>query len=361
MSRSRPVGARRPVGVRQGFTLTEVLVAITIIGILAAFLAPAVMRALATARETAIVLEMKQIEMALEQFKSDHGFYPPSFTRGVDWTGTEVGIFRPATDGGNANIRAAARLSRYLTRMAPQHAENTTPSGVTGGGSLAGGQRTRLEHWWIEVGQFLDQESSIVFWLSGLSKNKQFPITDGAVTWVAGSPPVSAHGYYPGDTVDRENRFDFKDSQLTFFDTAGNVVDAGAVNAWIATYSQAYGKSSGDLVFKYRDAATYDVGVDPQDTASDAYRLGPKDGSETPFPTAGDRSTFYNFANADSFQILTAGMDGELGAGGNIFGADAGMISRTFNGSAISFDGWEGLDNLVNFSEGRIDKYLNNN
>ena len=117
---------------RSGFTLVEILVAITIIGILAAFLAPVTINALQRARETTVVVEMRNMDVALETFKTEHGFYPPTLS----------------------GLSGPVELLRYVNRLSPQHAERS-PSGVTGGGSLAGGQRTRLEHWWIELGQYM--------------------------------------------------------------------------------------------------------------------------------------------------------------------------------------------------------------
>ena len=66
---------------RSGFTLTEIMVAITVIAILAGMLMAAVIPAMSSARRTAILMEMKQIEQSIENFKTHHGFYPPSWVR----------------------------------------------------------------------------------------------------------------------------------------------------------------------------------------------------------------------------------------------------------------------------------------
>src|SRR3954469_9841143 len=65
--------------VRPGFTLTEMLVVIGIIAILAALLLPAVNRAITTARNTAIAIEVNQLATAIEAYKQDKGDYPPNF------------------------------------------------------------------------------------------------------------------------------------------------------------------------------------------------------------------------------------------------------------------------------------------
>ena len=62
----------------RGFTLVELLVVISIIGLLAAIVTTAVMEAIAIANRTVIAAEMNSIGMALEQVKIDFGSYPPS-------------------------------------------------------------------------------------------------------------------------------------------------------------------------------------------------------------------------------------------------------------------------------------------
>ena len=79
---------RRPVHKSRtsGFTLVEVLVAITIIGILAGILIPAITGAVRTAKEAAIRMEVGNIDQALEAYKLQYGDYPPDF---YDWDQVE--------------------------------------------------------------------------------------------------------------------------------------------------------------------------------------------------------------------------------------------------------------------------------
>jgi prepilin-type N-terminal cleavage/methylation domain-containing protein len=69
-----------------GFTLIELLVVIAIIAILAAILFPVFARARENARRTSCLSNLKQIGLALEQYKQDYdSVYPYSRSAGKEW------------------------------------------------------------------------------------------------------------------------------------------------------------------------------------------------------------------------------------------------------------------------------------
>lgn len=314
---------------RSGFTLVELLVAITVVAILVGMLTAAVIPAFRRAREAAAQMEMKQIELAIENFKNQYGFYPPNFE-----------VFHANTQDlngdGAVNFKdEAVLLNRYVNRMSPNHAE--------GQGHPVHTDETRLEHWYEQVGLYMARESSLVFWLSGICKNKQYPVTGGSNL---DGPPLAAHNY-GNDGIERDVFFEFKASQL-FGDEVDEIVkytypippveqlaiptalrpSATFPQGVILAYSQGSGPQDADfntdattsLLYKYADAPSYG------------------------FVNAYSTDGVSNYLNPKSFQLITFGLDGASGSSTNAFNA-----------------GVKADDNLVNFADGRLDKFVNAN
>jgi len=69
----------RPERCRRGFTLIELLVVMLIIGLLLALLLPAVNSARTSAKATQSKNNLRQMALAMQQFNSAKGYYPPSY------------------------------------------------------------------------------------------------------------------------------------------------------------------------------------------------------------------------------------------------------------------------------------------
>jgi prepilin-type N-terminal cleavage/methylation domain-containing protein len=65
---------------RESFTLVELMVVVVILGILAALITTAAMSALVAAREASIKFEVDSLAMALNNYKTEFGDFPPDFS-----------------------------------------------------------------------------------------------------------------------------------------------------------------------------------------------------------------------------------------------------------------------------------------
>lgn len=272
---------RRSPHQRTAFTLVEMLMVIAIIGILAGILTPVLMSAFGQANEFKITNEIQQLNAAIENFKTDHGFYPP--TIGSD---------------ANYGINNVADMRRYLNRIAPNHSEGN------------GGTGTLLRDWWDNVGSNLDERSSLVFWLSGLCKNKQFPLSGGT---------GSVLPAFDNNSAERDLRFEFINDRLI-------------KSTVVAVYNQPAGRSSDDFAYRYLDNKSYGFG---------AYHNGVDMDPANSIPDG----TPINFYNQETFQIVSPGMDGEIGG-------------ATVNLSPLATIDPAHVDNIANFTNGRIEKEL---
>jgi general secretion pathway protein G len=98
--RRNPGGRRRGLGRDDGYTLTEMLVVIAIIGVMAAVLTPGIIGQLGRARAKTAQVQLETVAAAVESFRSDVGRYPTN-TEGLNallsqpgdadgWTGPYV-------------------------------------------------------------------------------------------------------------------------------------------------------------------------------------------------------------------------------------------------------------------------------
>jgi prepilin-type N-terminal cleavage/methylation domain-containing protein len=293
---------------RKGFTLVEILVAITVIAILGAMLMAGLFPMLNTAKEAAIRTEMSQIEMAVEQFHTKYQIYPPSFVQ-----------FHAIADN---NLRAA-EIRRFLNRISPSHQESNA----------------RIDLWWQQRGQFIDPRrgDDLVFWLSGLFKNKQFPLTGSLNGAIPNAYSLEAGG------EDRELFYKFRPAQLVTFPQG------------VASYSQ---EKDTLAPFVYIDAPNYlrnavAVGAIPAQSFLGYWQRAENDPTPDAMPTPTEISNgVVVFPNPTTFQLVVCGRD-KLTGDGQELASTTRVIGRNVRRATL-FD----QDNITNFAQGRLDAYV---
>ncbi|MDA7979352.1 MAG: prepilin-type N-terminal cleavage/methylation domain-containing protein [Pirellulales bacterium] len=149
---ARPGATRIPGKLgRRAFTLVELLVVLTIIGILVALVGSAVASALTTAREARVLAEISGLDTALTTYKTDHGV-PPDFSPydGVSWISAEPGY-------------AAGVFVKHLNRRFSSSVIFDYTSVEVG---IRGAYPAPTPSGGLEV-SLLDPAEALVFWLGG--------------------------------------------------------------------------------------------------------------------------------------------------------------------------------------------------
>ena len=171
----------------RGFTLVELLVVISIIGILVALITPAIFAAVKRAKVARIKIEMASMSQAMEAYRTEYGNYPPDLS------------FRPTTDVTLSNILDAS-VSNNDHLVMGQHLQRSfrarvvTPTAFDSGNILGADaipSRAGLadQLWYpayvppatlmlaanTDLAE-IDPSEALVLWLSGFSPDPRHPM-----------------------------------------------------------------------------------------------------------------------------------------------------------------------------------------
>jgi type II secretory pathway pseudopilin PulG len=329
------------------------LVVITIIGILAALLIPAIYAAVTKARTAAIAADINQLEMAVESYKNLHTDYPPNFFE--DYTSTAW---------------TSTVLSRHLKRVSRNASENMTLWTFAGNAAmnplLGSPDATSANPTQIDAAE------TLVFWLAGLSKSAGSPVT-GPMGPLQGVPSTTDVVLRP--IRERENAFfEFNEARLIDLDADG-----------LPEYVPPHGER---VPYVYFDGRSYDNLSDANgngfadDASSDdswafypptpslmgqygavrPYVIGARAGTDG----SGNAIVLPVYANEKKFQIICAGMDGLYGQPGGaeflnlrsrkVYLTEQTQAATQF-GDAVQYEKQD-LDNLTNFSGGALENQM---
>ncbi len=309
-----------------GFTLVELLVVIVIIGILAALIVPAVMGAKNTARRAAIISEIGQLDMAMQDYKSLFNEYPPDFS--------SFSVQLPSPDRTPVDVR------RHMSGAFPRYT-----------GQFYGDLRAYnidVDNKWSARGRRvrrLDPAEALVFWLGGLS------IGPGKHSSKLGGFSRNPSQPFEGQPLDGSGRplpqrlqgvYDFDPLRLVDQDDDG----------WYE-YVPSYGAGGIDqrppYVYFHHRSYTAPPSGEAEDYAR--YPKLPTSAWGRCVPYRADPAQVANemgkgWVNPQKFQIISAGLDGQYGA-----------PAPKYYPSGEGYD-LDGLDNLTNFSTSTLENAI---
>jgi prepilin-type N-terminal cleavage/methylation domain-containing protein len=302
---------------RRGFTLVELLVVIAIIGVLAALITAAANYARISAQEAAMAIELNNLTQAVEAYKLAHKDYPPDFSdQASDW----------------------ARVKAHINFVYQRHGEDLNKSSPN--------------YWFAQTingrkPANLDPAEALVFWLSLVKENKEYPLTgtgeakefydfdetrlvdvdqDGWPEYVSKYTKGTPYVYFNWNTYASQG-FDGKWGVAGMDDDSDGQTDNATEAGWPGS----------------DDGAVYPpVPPSPQPTSTISGKARPYRSNITGTPPGPTK-----WINEKSFQIICAGRDGDYGADNPDKRFPSGMNYNI-----------EDRDNIANFSDGTFEDKL---
>ena len=318
------------------FTLVEMLVVITIIGILASLITAAAISARRTAKNAAIVMEVKQLEMACQAYKEKFGEYPPDFA-----ANDPSEVYPEAADGTTAYWQRA--VLRHLARAFPRYRPGITTSPTPFAKKNWLGLLDDISGWGLNVTS-LTPVGAMAFWLGGQ------PVWNGP----AGNPtdptkPVTA---FRGFSANPANPFDNSPSRIQpFYEFNLMCLMYRATDGLAVWPTSACDQGSSPMVYFRANNGTYLQ--EGSNTAVKSYGT-----TVVMYPAVDTRLSnlaalaSLTWVNPKSFQIFCSGQDmtyGTLGTTPTLTPNNVLAFPAGTNYGAATFD------DITNFSGGKLE------
>jgi general secretion pathway protein G len=191
-------GQRTPRAPARGFTMIELLIVVIIIAILIGLLLPAIYAAMRSAKNAAVSAEISQLSQSLENFKNRYGAYPPSrvilYENGFFPVSSNLPIAGENTTYGALAQQTLAALRQFFPKVALS--TSGTPAPVANGNGA---------YWYDFNGNgvfdqtpyVLHGHECLVFFLGGIPFPSEIPSTLPAQTPLSSSFGMSGFGADP--------------------------------------------------------------------------------------------------------------------------------------------------------------------
>ncbi len=344
-----------------GFTLVELLVVISIITVLAALLVPAVYYAIQKAKTARIGIELANIEKALERYKIEYGEYPPDFAEVAE-----------ATGGVQKAMVAKGIIDNHLARIfRNRNAAIDVPRSSSGSFAPDFTSYTQL-----------NPTNALYFWLKGFSPDPTMPLfgagdrqpffefdssrlvqpqvayrlelniptetTVAAAYYPQGSLDPIPYIYYRANNV-AQFTFGAANTPFTTFNSALIAPLATGSNPLAPSASEPYRAYAGAALWAVlaNESNQFAIPV-PQPYFSYEGAAATVKRTHTLGGNRAKISALYPYAAPKKFQLISAGMDGMYGIGGQFQEPDGGTGNVRTNTYSL-------LDkaNITNFSGGK--------
>lgn len=334
---------------RPAFTLVELLMVVTIIGILISLLLPALYYGLQSVKKGAIGIELQTMASAVEQYKNKYSQgYPPDGSNGAEFERHYKGIFRTI---------AASEFTAVATAC---NANNGAPATA-----------------------YMDPPEALVFALGGFSTDPLHPFTG------PGGPLQAVGTGYQYNTDRNEPIYEFKEAQLTIDTSSGAALSSDetlyglGANDSMPVYRGPWGKQAPVVYFK---SYSFAVGTawffNNYGNATMGFARPYKSDklNTNVAATPPNAESYYKYMNDRGFQLVSAGLDDNFG--GLAMSGNGPVLFRFPTGESINFSGWNAttaptlgthggykddnnpinpqLDNVTNFSDGPLADALTN-